>query len=751
MKIFKLILLILVILALVAAGLLLWPRIKGPAQTMLSQLTADSSQVGVVATPHPACQPIATANSAAAKAMDDSYRQLASLPATSFVPGQVIIKFEADVGAELYRQSMLKAQTSAQKGQFTTLSAQEVSSAASELADLGITGLTPIFAPSAFPSSLRGLSAQEGISSQELEARSGSAYQLFVATLNPDRSDPNDIQEIQNVADAMTKHPKVEYSEPNYVAFATPLQQSTAFDIPPNRQAETPSFTPNDPFYPQQWNMIKLQMPQAWEAVKEGAPKNVIVAVLDTGVAQAADDLDAGSFVDGYNFIVNSTDTTDDNGHGTHVAGTLVQNTNNGIGVSGVAYYNAKVMPVKALDARGQGSFAHIIAGINYAVVNGAKIINMSLTAQTGSQALEDAINQARSNGVIIVAAAGNQGAAVGYPAAYDNVVAVGAIRCDETRAYYSNFGAQLDVVAPGGDNNVDQNGDGFGDGIAQQTFKADAPNTFRYLFFEGTSMATPHVSGILALMLSKRPALTPDAALNALYASSKDLGASGRDNQFGHGLAQACSALAQVGVNCQAASGGTPTPTPPTTPTTAPPTPPTTPTTTPPTPALPTPTPPVSGNLIINPGFEDNTGWIFPNTPRPGRYTTEKARSGARSALVGITNPNAAWFSYSSAAQRVNIPADARRVTLSAFVYPLSNNIPSCDTQLTLALNDNFKVIEQLSNTLSNAQTWQQQTFDLSHFKGRSIYVYFGAVNTNCNGRTTAMYIDDVSLTVER
>ena len=692
--------------------------------------------------------------------MDDAYRLPVSLPATSFVPGQVIIKFEAEAGAELFRQSMLKAPGGGQSGKVTALSAQDIEEAAPDLTDLGVDSLAPVFAPSAFPAALSGLSAQSAISSQDLEARSGNAYQFFVATLNPERASPDDIQELEAAADAITKHPKVEYSEPNYVAYAAPLQPGAVFKAPPQRQAGTPAFVPNDPFYPHQWNMIKLQMPQAWAAAKADSPQKTLVAVLDTGVAQAADDLDANSFVGGYNFIANSTNTTDDNGHGTHVAGTLVQNTNNGIGVSGVAYYNARLMPVKVLDARGQGSFAQIIAGINYAVVSGAKIINMSLTASNGSQALEDAINQARANGVIIVAAAGNQGGAVGYPAAYPNVVAVGAIRCDETRAYYSNFGPQIDVVAPGGDNNVDQNGDGFGDGIVQQTFKADDPNTFRYLFFEGTSMATPHVSGILALLLSKRPDLTPDAALNALYASVKDLGSVGKDNEFGRGLVQACSALAQVGVNCNADSGATPTPTPGVspTPTATPPIILPTPPATPPTSASPTPSPPVSGtptappvggNLIVNPGFEENAAWIFPATPRQGRYTTERAHSGARSALLGVTDPNQDWFSYSSVAQRVFLPADARRITLSAFVYPVSS-ASGCDIQLTLALNDNFRVIEQLSNTLSNAQTWQQQNFDLTHLKGRSIYVYFSAVNTFCPG-VTALYVDDVSLTVER
>ncbi len=749
MKLLKIILPILLIAALVVVGIVLWPKIKGPMQGTPSSLTAatDSSKGGATAQSASACQPVATADSAAAEAMDDSYRQPASLPATSFVPGQVIIKFEADVGAELFRQSMQKGQTK----KFNALSAQDVKEAAPDLTDLGVDSLAPVFAPSAFPATLSGLSAQERISSQDLKARSGNAYQFFVATINPDRATPDNLDELQTAADKITDHPKVEYSEPNYVAYATPLQQAAAFSAPSGRQA-TPAFTPNDPFYPHQWNMIKLQMPQAWEAAKSGAPQKTLVAVLDTGIAQAADDLDAASFVGGYNFIANSTNTADDNGHGTHVAGTLVQHTNNGIGVSGVAYYNARLMPVKVLDARGQGSFAQIIAGINYAVVSGAKIINMSLTASNGSQALEDAVNQARANGVIIVAAAGNQGGAVGYPAAYPNVVAVGAIRCDETRAYYSNLGPQIDVVAPGGDNNVDQNADGFGDGIVQQTFKTDSPNTFRYLFLEGTSMATPHVSGVLALLLSNRPNLTPDAALNALYASVKDLGSPGRDDEFGRGLVQACSALAQVGVNCNATAGEIPTPT-----ATSPILPPT-PTATPSAPASPTPTPPVSGtpttppvsgNLIINPGFEDNTGWIFPNTPRPGRYTTNKAHTGARSALVGITDPGADWFSYSSAAQRVTLPADAQRITLSAFVYPVSS-APGCDIQLTLALNDRFRVIEQFSNTLSNAQTWQQQSFDLTHLKGRSVYVYFGAVNTFCSG-VTAMYIDDVLLTVER
>jgi len=236
------------------------------------------------------------------------------------------------------------------------------------------------------------------------------------------------------------------------------------------------------------------------------------------------------------------------------VTGTIAQATGNGYGVAGIAS-GTTIMPVKALNYAGQGSDAAVAEGIYYAADNGAKIINLSLGGATPSATMHDAVEYAHNNGVVVVAASGNEGGAVGYPAAYDDhVIAVGATRYDETRASYSNYGASLDLVAPGGDTGVNQNGDTYVDGILQNTFKpyqgpgnwAD-PTSWNFYFLDGTSMATPHVSGVAALLLAVDSTLTPDQVRYALQYTTEDKGDPGRDNYYGWGLLDAKAALLSI------------------------------------------------------------------------------------------------------------------------------------------------------------------------------------------------------------
>jgi len=202
-------------------------------------------------------------------------------------------------------------------------------------------------------------------------------------------------------------------------------------------------------------------------------------------------------------------------------------------------------MPVKVLDKNGSGTYANVAEGITWAADHGAKVINMSLGGSAASTTLKNACAYAYNKGVTIVCAAGNDGQpTVSYPAAYKPYcIAVGATRYDETRAYYSNYGSSLDLVAPGGDLNVDQNKDGYADGILQQTF-GNTYNDWGYWFYQGTSMAAPHVSGVAALVIAHGVAKTPDKVRAALQSTAKDKGPPGWDKDYGYGIVDAYAAL---------------------------------------------------------------------------------------------------------------------------------------------------------------------------------------------------------------
>jgi len=332
-------------------------------------------------------------------------------------------------------------------------------------------------------------------------------------------------------------NPEIEYAELNYRAWAF--------------------FVPNDTFFSYQWHLDNnnanyggIHMKAAWD-LQRGDP-NVIVAVVDTGVAYEnytkyylAPDLSNTSFVSGYDFYNNDSHPNDDNGHGTHVTGTIAQSTNNNEGVAGVAF-GCSIMPIKVLNSKGNGTYDDIADGIYFAADHGAKVINMSLGGTGDSITLRNAVAYAYEKGVTIVCSAGNEylnGNPTGYPAAYDDYcIAVGATRYDQTRSYYSSTGSYVDLAAPGGDLTVDQNNDGYGDGVLQETFNLK-PGNFAYYFYQGTSMAAPHVSGLAALLLSKG-VVDPDKIRLAMQSTARDQGPTGWDVEYGWGLIDAPAAL---------------------------------------------------------------------------------------------------------------------------------------------------------------------------------------------------------------
>jgi serine protease len=335
---------------------------------------------------------------------------------------------------------------------------------------------------------------------------------------------------------------EVAVAEPNYIA----------------RAATTDRY-----FNPYQWNLFD-------HGLKSGAaPSNyginaasawnysrgldVTVALLDTGCAYAtyqqyyqAPDLASVRISPGWDFVNNDGYPSDDNGHGTHVAATLTA-PNDGVGTAGVAP-GCTIMPIKVLGADANGSYDAIAGGIRYAADRGAQIINLSLDGAQASAILQDAVQYAYTKGCLIVAAAGNEARfGVGYPARYPQCLAIGATRFDGQLAPYSNSGWGLSLVAPGGDTTIDQNGDGYPDGILAETFDPHRSySNFGYYFYAGTSMAAPQVSGVAALALSLNPRLGRDGLRAALIASATHLGPmpSGWDPSFGYGLVNAMGAV---------------------------------------------------------------------------------------------------------------------------------------------------------------------------------------------------------------
>jgi len=331
------------------------------------------------------------------------------------------------------------------------------------------------------------------------------------------------------VAALLSRDPAIEYAEPNYLARAELL--------------------PNDPYYKYQWHLRMINMELAWD-LSTGA--NVIVAVVDTGVAfenngifAQAPDLAGTRFAPGWDFVNDDAYPDDDNGHGTHMAGTIAQTTNNLLGVAGVAY-GCTIMPVKVLDSASNGLFSDIADGIYYAVNNGAKIINISFGTYTTSVTLENAIAYAYQNGVSVIASAGNNATSIPhYPSSYPTCVCVSAVRYDQTRPFYSNYGPDIDVCAPGGDLSVDQNLDGYQDGICQQTHNGKIYYQFNYALYQGTSCAAAHTSGVAALVQSVAGnTLSPDALKTLLETTAVDLGPVGWDQDFGWGLIDALAAV---------------------------------------------------------------------------------------------------------------------------------------------------------------------------------------------------------------
>ena len=307
---------------------------------------------------------------------------------------------------------------------------------------------------------------------------------------------------------------RVAYVEPDYVL--------KAFEV-----------TPNDPLFHLQWYLYNdgtfrdgskpgadIEAPKGWEY--ETGSEAVIVAVVDTGVDYDHPDLE-DKVIKGYDFVNEDEDPMDDNGHGTMVAGVVAAKTNNNKGIAGVCW-GCKVLAVKVLDKDGLGLSAVVAFGIKYAVDHGAKVINLSLGGPYPSKPLMEAVDYAYQANVLVVAASGNENSFVYYPAAYSpKCISVGATDYFDERADFSNYGANLDVVAPG-------------------VFIATLYPTwadYQYVYANGTSLAAPIVSGIAGLLFSKKPGLSVDDARKIILYTAEDINKErfpGKDVYLGYG-----------------------------------------------------------------------------------------------------------------------------------------------------------------------------------------------------------------------
>lgn len=295
----------------------------------------------------------------------------------------------------------------------------------------------------------------------------------------------------------------------------------------------TNKYTVSDPRSKEQNGLAIAGLAKAWD-ITFGDPK-VIIAVVDTGIDLTHPDL-KNKIVTGYNVITQGkTPPKDDNGHGTHASGIAAADTNNKIGVAGTAP-KCRLMPIKALDAKGSGDTFNVALGVVWAADHGARVINMSLGGPN-NETLQRAIEYALAKNVVVVAAMGNDGKnKKAYPAALPGVISVGSIDFDKRRSEFSNYGDWITVVAPGSQ-------------ILSTlpTYEASMTEFEKeqgYDYLDGTSMACPMVAGLAGLILSRNPNYTPEEVKQRIQSTAVDLGKPGYDIEYGHGLINAAKAI---------------------------------------------------------------------------------------------------------------------------------------------------------------------------------------------------------------
>ena len=326
--------------------------------------------------------------------------------------------------------------------------------------------------------------------------------------------------------------PAVAYAEPNYL-FSLPTDEVDSAVPAGGGGAQgggVAGVLVSDRDTSGQYSLDRMRVRDAWDRSTGGSN---LIAVLDTGVQSGHRDL-RGRVAKGYDFVNNDTNASDDNGHGTWVAGIIAANTNDGYGIAGISWTD-RILPVKIMSASGTGSTADLAAGITWAANKGADVINMSVGGFPYSQAIQDAVNHAWSKGAVLVAAAGNNGRLENfYPASYDHVVSVSATQPEDEFSRWSSYGPKVDVSAPGSS-------------VLTTNCTASVcqhPDWGSHTYISGTSFATPNVSGVAALIRARYPSYTPAQVVSRLLNTVDDRGYAGRDDRYGLGRVNAFRAL---------------------------------------------------------------------------------------------------------------------------------------------------------------------------------------------------------------
>ncbi|WP_017211458.1 S8 family peptidase [Clostridium beijerinckii] len=318
-------------------------------------------------------------------------------------------------------------------------------------------------------------------------------------------------------------------NEPKIIKIIKPIQKTPVkSDFRLGEINENTNKAVNDPGYKYEWDISYTEADKAWPLIKQ--KREINVAVLDTGVDYTHPDLKNRVLKSkGYNFVDNNSDTMDDNGHGTHVSGIIAANANDNIGIAGIdGTLDVKIIPIKVLDSNGEGDINDIVKGIKYAADNGADIINLSFGANEKSKLIAEAISYAKSKGVFVVAAAGNDNEdSDNISPAGDGAFTVAAMSYNYKKASFSDYGNCIKVSAPGVE------------------ILSTVPGS--YEAWDGTSMAAPVATGIAAMVKAEDPNLSPSQIEDVLDSTAKDIMSKGKDKQSGYGLIDAYNAIKKV------------------------------------------------------------------------------------------------------------------------------------------------------------------------------------------------------------